>query len=642
MLKALEGIKPQPWLSVGQSHIIRMVPTFICTRGLGYMPTSNGPILHGGCRSVFRQTFTFIGRPEGKVLSQINPYLYSAQKLKHYNRTQIHRGVCISRCMGNGTDFMEAAQTCINRSIESYDLQAEVISAKWCSTAGHQEISTSSRAFGVFVVALIIITLVATVLGLFSNKMGNRFLMAFSLVKNWEILTYDRSKPRAEPRMKDLSPIEGIRVIGTQCVIFAHVILTYVYSYIDNPQFIEQMYDQFGWKMVLNSPPWLQGFFAISGFLNCYTLLILSEKRNISIGYSILSILNRYIRVTPVSVFALWFIVAWYPHMGSGPQWAWVVGRESCECSQAWLGHFLYILNYQTLGKFCMAHTWYLSADMQIHVLGTILMFILLRYRRLMLPVLGALLVASSAGAAFVVYYYELTPIITAQPPEGLRTIFFKSGIIKHLYLPVWMNLSGYICGTAAAYIHYQNQQAGVKLNEKKWFNILNQLSLHIASIVVLCGIPFLSDETPPLWVSALYSALDRSLVSICFSIFLLGLVSKCKSPPLTFLSWRGWNVLGRLSFCVFVIHFIILRFAIAYNTQIPHATLFSMISLLIVGTILTFLVSIPVCLMIEIPAIQFWKALFQGESRPPAVTEEPVNPKFDLVAGINGQQNEV
>lgn len=40
---------------------------------------------------------------------------------------------------------------------------------------------------------------------------GNRYLLAFSLKRNYDILTYDRSKPRTDDRMKDVACIEGIR-----------------------------------------------------------------------------------------------------------------------------------------------------------------------------------------------------------------------------------------------------------------------------------------------------------------------------------------------------------------------------------------------------------------------------------------------
>ncbi|XP_038211046.1 nose resistant to fluoxetine protein 6-like isoform X2 [Zerene cesonia] len=574
---------------------------------------------------------------------------YSSQTLKHYNRSQVHRGVCVSRCHSNASNWQDAAQHCVNQSVQSYGLEAEVVSAEWCSVAGSDQSSATSRALGVVMIALLVMTCLATGLNVLGDRCGkcdgNRFLMAFSLKKNWEILTYDRSKPRQEQRMKDLTCLEGIRFIGMQCVMFAHVILIYVYSYIDNPEFIEKIYDQLIWKIVLNSPVWLQAFFSISGFLTAYVILIVTEKKPLTFVKCLLGILNRWIRLTPIALFALVFTIAWYPQLGAGPQWAWVVQREAHDCASRWWHHVLYVHNHLPLGKFCMGHTWYLAVDMQFHVLGMLLMFVLVRYRRAVAPVLLLLMLGSMVAAGCVTYFYELSPIVTAQSPEDLRTMFLDSRILPLLYLPSWMNLPGYVCGVATAFIFYHTQQAGINLSEKKWFRTLFHLSLHAGSVVALCGTVFLSDFASTSAASeaggagtarvfgAIYAALDRPLVAMCYSVFMLGLFARCPSGVLKLLSWRGFHVLGRLSYCAFVIHFIIIRFAVASNTQLGHASIFSMLSLLIVGSVVTYIVCIPVCLIIELPVIQLWKAVTEA---PAEQVDPPANPKFDLVASIS------
>lgn len=63
-------------------------------------------------------------------------------------------------------------------------------------------------------------------------------------------------------------------------------------------------------------------------------------------------------RLTPVAVFALWFTIAWFPLLGSGPQWSWLVEREAADCLDRWWYHVLYVHNHLPTGKFCMEHTW--------------------------------------------------------------------------------------------------------------------------------------------------------------------------------------------------------------------------------------------------------------------------------------------
>nr|XP_049701032.1 nose resistant to fluoxetine protein 6 [Helicoverpa armigera] len=571
---------------------------------------------------------------------------YSAQKLKHYNRTLIHRGVCVSRCgqQNQTSGWQDAAQACVNSSVQQYGLEAVVESVGYCSVAGAGAGGLGpARSLGVLATILAALACLATAVHVLGDRCAkahcNRYLLAFSLKRNFDILTYDRSKPRTDDRMKDVACIEGIRFLGMQCVIFSHVMLMYIYSYIDNPQFVERMYDNFTWQTVLNSPLWLQAFFAMSGFLTAYATLISSPTKPITFYKCLMSILNRWIRLTPLAVFALWFTVAWFPLLGAGPQWGWLVTREAHDCSERWWYHALYVHNHLPTGKFCMGHTWYLAADMQLHIIGVFLLLILMRYRRATVPVLLLLVVGSSVTAGLVVYFNDLTPIVTAQTPEVLRTMFAGSKILTLLYLPCWMNLPGYVGGIATAFILYHNNVKGdIKLKDSKWFNILFHSSLLLGSCVLLCGTVFLSDSSPSAWASAVYAALDRPLVAVFFSVFLLGCFSRCHSLLRDALEWRGFHILGRLSYCVFLVHFIVLRLTLAANTQLGHATPLNMISLLITSSVLSYLVSVPLCLLVELPLIQLWKAATDpdGPERRPSI--DPTDKRVEISSNTRNE----
>ncbi|KAJ8717591.1 hypothetical protein PYW07_005521 [Mythimna separata] len=607
----------------------------------------------------------------------------------------IHRGVCVSRCgsQNKTAGWHDAAQGCISNNVARYGLEAEVLSVDWCMSVDAPPDTTGpARSLAVICTMLVALACLATGVHVLGDRCAkaecNRYLLAFSLKRNFDILTYDRSKPRTDDRMKDVACIEGIRFLGMQCVIFSHVMLIYIYSYIDNPQFVERMYDHFTWQAVLNSPLWLQAFFAMSGFLTAYATLVSSPTKPITFFKCCMSIVNRWIRLTPVAVFALWFTIAWFPLLGNGPQWSWLVEREAHDCSERWWYHVLYVHNHLPTGKFCMGHTWYLAADMQLHIIGVFLLLVLMRYKRATIPLLMLLVVASSLAAGFVVYFYDLTPIVTAQTPElqskccvrrrsvllrykratipllmllvlasslaaglvvyfydltpivtaqtpeVLRNMFAGSKILSLVYLPFWMNLPGYIGGIATAFILYHNNIKGeIKLKDSKWFNILFHASLFLGSAVLLAGTVFLQDSPLPLWASALYSALDRPLVAVFFSIFMLGCFSRCWSLVRDSLEWRGFHILGRLSYCVFLIHFIVLRITLAGNTQLGHASVLSMLSLLITSSVLSYIASVPLCLLVELPLIQLWKAVTDPdgpERRPSIPTESPA--KLDMV----------
>ncbi|XP_064073804.1 nose resistant to fluoxetine protein 6-like [Vanessa tameamea] len=572
---------------------------------------------------------------------------YSSKTQKHYNRTMVHRGVCISKCGVGGPDTRsDAAERCLNNSLAEYGLQAKVLTLHFCKTPETVYRSPSTGSFNIVVLSVLVITSLATGLHIFGGRCArfaeNKFLLAFSLKQNWQILKRIRSESHTDYRTKDLACLEGLRFLGTIGVIFTHVTLIFVFSYIDNPEFIEHMFEQLGGKAAFNTPLWMQVFFSISGFLTTYFVLIYSESGSFTFIKCLLSCANRYIRLTPVALFALWFTITWYPHLGSGPQWVWLIEREAHDCSERWWYHALYIHNYIPLGKFCMGHTWYLAADMQLHVIGLLLLFIFVKCRRAVKPVVFVLIVGSIIATGLTAYFLNLTPIITAQSPEIVSSMFKGSRIMKILYLPVWMNLSGYLFGLATAFIYYHNQTVGYKLSEAKWFKLLFHASLSVAGAMSLAGVVFLGETAPPQWLAAVYSSLDRVIIALCFNVFLLGCLNNCKSILRDILAWRGFQVVGRLTYAVFIVHFIIMRMTVACNTQIGHVSVYSMISLFVVGTVLSYLVAIPVYLFIELPSIQLWKALIglNGSNKVEPETSQPEPSKIDLVTST--QRNNI
>ncbi|CAH2089115.1 unnamed protein product [Euphydryas editha] len=524
--------------------------------------------------------------------------------------------------------------------------QAEILAVQFCNTPETVYTNPSTGIFNIVILSLLVITILATLIQVFGGRCTgfseNKFILAFSLKRNWQILTRIKSEKEFDHRTKDLLCLEGIRFLGTLGVIFTHTSITYVYSYIDNPEYIEHMFDQLSAKVAFNTPLWMQVFFSISGFLTTYFCLIYSETNKLSILKCILAILHRYIRLTPVALFALWFTMTWYPRLGAGPQWAWLIQREAVDCTERWWYHAIYVHNYLPLGKYCMGHTWYLAVDMQLHVLGLVLLFIFLRWRSSVKPIIFVLLIGSTIATGLVVHFFNLTPIITSQAPQIVNNMFKDSRNLTILYLPLWMNLSGYLLGIATAFIFYHHQINGYKLSEAKWFRLAFHSSLPLAGAVSLAGVAFLAERAPPRWAAATYSALDRGLIALGFCVFLLGCISRCHSILRDALLWRGFQVIGRLTYSVFIVHFIIMRIIVACNTQIGHVSAYSMICLLVVGIVLSYIVAIPIYLFIEMPSIQLWKALTRSDNKKENTNQQQSSTKLDIVTSRHNTEQVV
>ncbi|KAJ8948701.1 hypothetical protein NQ314_008365, partial [Rhamnusium bicolor] len=63
-----------------------------------------------------------------------------------------------------------------------------------------------------------------------------------------------------------------------------------------------------------------------------------------------------------------------FKHLGSGPLWTPGVEGLVKPCRENWWSFFLYIQNYYNYDHFCLIHTWYLSADMQMFLLSPLIL----------------------------------------------------------------------------------------------------------------------------------------------------------------------------------------------------------------------------------------------------------------------------
>jgi len=68
------------------------------------------------------------------------------------------------------------------------------------------------------------------------------------------------------------------------------------------------------------------------------------------------------------------------PIFGSGPLWPLSVDNTAQVCRKSWLYNIFFINNFQKPDDMCLLHTWYLSANMQFHVLGGFILYIIYRY----------------------------------------------------------------------------------------------------------------------------------------------------------------------------------------------------------------------------------------------------------------------
>ena len=172
------------------------------------------------------------------------------------------------------------------------------------------------------------------------------------------------------------------------------------------------MNQKFSFQPIVNGNFSVDSFFFMSSVLAAYLTLIEMQKKEGRFPV-VTYYLHRYLRLTMVYAFVLFFWWTLTVHLGNGPMWKTMFDEESelqKNCQKYWWTNLLYINNFYPR-KFlneCMIWSWYLSNDMQFFVLAPIIIIPLYFFFPPGLIIAGILLVATFVANAAISAVEEL------------------------------------------------------------------------------------------------------------------------------------------------------------------------------------------------------------------------------------------
>ena len=67
------------------------------------------------------------------------------------------------------------------------------------------------------------------------------------------------------------------------------------------------------------------------------------------------------------------------PLIGDGPLWTTAVESAATTCRKTWWTNLAFVNNFLDSDKVCLFHTWFLSASMQFHVIGGLVLYVIYR-----------------------------------------------------------------------------------------------------------------------------------------------------------------------------------------------------------------------------------------------------------------------
>ncbi|XP_053681623.1 nose resistant to fluoxetine protein 6-like [Sabethes cyaneus] len=371
--------------------------------------------------------------------------------------------------------------------------------------------------------------------------------ISFSLYSNWiTLMAIKAPSSQASARKSNvIDCLHGIRFLAILWIIFGHSYMMVLSAPLINPV------ATLDWIASPHSAPIVAGaisvdtFFVLSGLLACWSFLReLDRNRKINVP---LQYVHRYLRLTPPFAALLLFTVGIYPNIGSGPLWDSSLAVTADLCNKYWWSALLYIQNYVNPNEMCLGHSWYLSVDMQLFLLSPFIIYPLWRWGRPVLSVVIVLIISSVACILAVSMVHELRANILLSSLERDR----------YSYVPTHTRMGAWFVGLILGYVLHRTKDEFVSLS--RWKVSLGWTLTTALLVGCIFGYYPLNQPTDyeqnPLVADALYDSLKHVLWAIAVSWIIFACCNGYGGPVNTILCLPVWQPLGRLSYCLYLVH---------------------------------------------------------------------------------------
>ncbi|CAD8115428.1 unnamed protein product [Paramecium sonneborni] len=449
-----------------------------------------------------------------------------------------------------------------------------------------------------------------------------RFALSFSFIHNYQKL-FKINEPKGENA--GFVIFNGIRALSIFWVIYGHDQLirgSNSFNVIDIPYKITEP----GWLTLTPAAYFaVDTFFFVGGFLAAVLLLEkLTKLRTIKFTLVPAMWLHRFLRIWPTYAFCI--LVYWQltVYWSDGPIWNEYIAMTST-CNNQWWKNLLFIDNmfsHENNGlNYCFGWGWYLSNDFQIFLITPILLIIYAKNKKIGLALIVLLLIGSIFSAYYIAYshdYHLQMGAPNAKPQPDYQDVFY--------YKP-WVRISPYLIGILFGffyrnYINGQNKKI-VDLAQKIKDSVIIRTLFYVIGIgltqtIIWIIVPLQKDMNA--WsqqAQYFYQAFNRVFfvlgVGLCITPALLG----CKNDPSRFiLGHPFWQPIARISFCMYLTHFIVILFMTFSSTQLVYYQYSHILFFTLTDIVYTIIIGGIISLAIEVPCMNLEKILFAPKKK--------------------------
>uniref|UniRef100_T1K018 Nose resistant-to-fluoxetine protein N-terminal domain-containing protein n=1 Tax=Tetranychus urticae TaxID=32264 RepID=T1K018_TETUR len=313
-----------------------------------------------------------------------------------------------------------------------------------------------------YILAMVIMVLVASLYDFylrFSKRKVNKIASSLSAISALlDLLSADNERFKTRKKSIDLMRFVWVVIIITAHAAFCGIEPRVIYKVarldVDLPLFFERFHNQ-----PLFNAAVIEGFFYIGGFVTYVSLHTMLFKGTASLGSFAI---NRWMRYMPGMISIMAVEQVW-PLLTNGPMAAEVRDNIYKNCAKNWWKNIFFINNFDGLVNMCLTHTWYVSADIQLFLIGLAVMAILRFNRAIGVSLMYFLVILGMMLTGLTAYFENHIPAIILANKDWWGFLDF----IDYSYLPTTPHLTPYFMGILVGYYFKNDSKLLNKTIEK-------------------------------------------------------------------------------------------------------------------------------------------------------------------------------
>ncbi|UMM29228.1 hypothetical protein L5515_011695 [Caenorhabditis briggsae] len=387
-----------------------------------------------------------------------------------------------------------------------------------------------------------------------------KFLLAFSM------LTNGRSLLRISNNPNNLKGVECIRFISFTWVVSGHIWGDWKNA--DNPMQLIDILKTRSYEIWINAFFSVDTFFFLSGLMLSYSFLPkLTIRKAKSPMIWVIFYWHRIFRLTPAYLTFILFYATYGPLTDFGPNE--IVQRQDMEnCKKYGWKNLLYINNIYEPRKNCLSISWYMAADTQMYLVSPLFLI-----GFLLGPVPG--IIISSLVILFSIllnywlfFHFDLPlTLIQAYMTGDDHIIHVLQDLV---YEAAYIRIPPFIFGICMGYMMLKTRNMKIEMNNGPVFCLwIVSAFLSVSSIFIIHS--YNKGDSWTIFQKATYYGFSRIAwsISLCWLIFAVnrgqsGLIGKFMSLPF-------WTPLGKLTYCAYLCHILIVNGLFNMERSPPH-----------------------------------------------------------------------